>query len=415
MTRYVRRLVAFACLVLSALWLAPSVAAAAGYKIVGPLRGMNRPDLPCCVPFAVFGPPSISGDYVVFTSRNGPPDAVWSYRISKKRLRKLVSVGDRVPGGRGRFSSIGDPNLEYQALVGGSTVTIFGRDADNAVGLYAVPAGGGDLTLIANTRTRIPGGRRIFRDLRSASSNGETVVFLGVGPEGATGVFRAAVDGTGLRTVIDASETTLDARTRSGPSPDYFAIFYRPTIGASLAQFSASGLFDPVTGPNAVFRRQGGFQDIADNLTRLPGGSNRLHVRTGATSAAPETSHVAFAADQPDSGFAGLFRAKNSDDALLFVSTRTRVPGAPARFAGFLGFGYDASGLAFTATYVRSGGETDRSVYFVAAPGEAPVAVARGVNYVLPTVGDRSIDDGRIVFCENTICGDTFFLATPRP
>ena len=181
-----------------------------------------------------------------------------------------------------------------------------------------------------------------------------------------------------------------------------------------MVQFSASGLFDPVSGANAMFRRDGGFEDIADNLTRLPGGSNEAHVRTGATSAAPQTSNVAFAADQPDTGFAGIFRAKDRDDALLFVSTKTRVPGARARFAGFLGFGYDASGLAFTGVYARSESETDRSVYFVAAPGDAPVPVARGVNYVLPTVGDRSIDDRRIVFCENTICGDTFFLATPR-
>lgn len=390
--------------------LAASAAQAVDYKIIAPLRGLIRADTGAG--YNLFGPPNISGDFVVFTSRSGPPDGVWSYQISNRRIRKLVGFERAVPGGRGKFTAFGAANTVYPTTVGGDVVVFFGRDADNAIGIYTINVLGGPITKIASAKTDVPGGTGPFKEIRYGSTNGSIVAFYGLTQENSTAIFKANVDGTGLETVIDGAVTQLDARTQTGVSPDYFGLFSKTGVGVRDISFYAGGLFDPSSGANAIFRARG-FSDLADNVTSLEGGTDGTHVRISDFSAAANSSRIAIAADEPNTGYYGIFRIENVDFASAFVTLSMIPPGASKPFTNFLTFGLDLSGLAFTATYTR-GGANRQDVFFTPKPGGQISLVASGAKYYLPYVGDRSVDAGRVVFTEGTNFADTFFLATPQ-
>ena len=382
---------------------------AADFRIVAPLRGLIRADTGAG--YNLFGPPNISGDFVVFTTRSGPADGIWSYQISTKRIRKLAGFETRAPGGRGRFTAFGNAGSLYPTSVGGDTVVFFARDLDNTLGVYTVGVRGGAVSLIASTTMDVPGGTGPFRELRHASTNGKVVAFYGLTQESATGVFRANVDGTQLRTIIDASKRQLDARTPTGPNPKYYGLFAQTAVGRTEVNFYASGLFDPVSGPNAIFRARG-FADLADNMTNLDGGAPAAHVRINGFSAAVGSSRIAIAADEPGTGHYGIFKVDSLNETTAYVTLQDNAPGAGGPFTNLYGFGLDDTGLAFTGTFNDS--ETRQNVYFVAKPGAKIQRVASGTTYYLPYVGDRSVSEGRIVFTEGVNSTDTFFLATPR-
>jgi hypothetical protein len=386
-------------------------AKADGFRIVRLVNGMNRPDLPCppCTPFYIFYTPVISGDRVAFLSRNGPPDGVWSGDINTRALTKLAGLNTPVPGGSGNFSAFYGGSV-YPITIGGTYVAFFGADGAGVLGLYTVPVTGGAVRKIATTNTIAPDGTE-FTDLRFASLNGPTVVFWGRTPDHIDGIYRATRLGTQLQTVID-SDDRLDARTPAGPLVDYFSGFPRAVIGrGSNIAFYAGGLFDPVSGPNAIFRST--LVDIADNMTGLQGRPDNSHVRIGNFSAAVGSAAIAFFADQPNNGFQGLFKVRGKFIADAFVTNQTVAPPTARKFSTFYGFGYDDTGLAFTGIHPIIGSTVDQSVYFVAAPGQPVVKVAAGHNYYLPMVGDRSVSQGRIVFMEGSNYADTVFVAVP--
>lgn len=388
-----------------------ATAKAEGYRIVKLVNGMNRPDLPCppCTPFYIYYTPVISGDRVAFLSRNGPPDGVWSADINTRALTKLVGLNTPVPGGTGNFSAFGYP--EHRLTIGGGYVAFFGIDGAGILGLYTVPVTGGPVRKVVNTNTVAPDGTE-FTDLQRPSLNGPTVVFWGRTPNHIGGIYRATRLGTQLQTVID-SDDRLDARTPAGPLVDYFSGFTRAVIGsANNIFFSASGLFDPVSGPNAIFRAADRL-DIADNMTRLQGRPDNSHVRISSFSAAVGSAAVAFHADQPNNGFQGLFKVRSKFVADAFATTKSLAPPTNRKFQSFAGFGYDGTGLAFTGTHATAVNTVDQSVYFVSAPGQPIVRIAAGRNYYFPMVGDRSVSQGRIVFMEGSNFADTVFVAVP--
>lgn len=396
---------------------AQQAAAAPGYKTIAPLKGLCRSDISDpCTPYNLFGPPAISGDFVVWTNRMGAADGIWSYQISTRKIRKLAGFGTKAPGGAGKFTAFGYAGSDIPTALGGDTVVFFARDADNVLGVYTSSVRGGGVSRIVTAGTGVPGGGgRVFQNLLYASTNGKTVAFLGVDGNGVTGIFKANVDGTNLEPVIDAANTQLDARGPSGPAIGYYGLFTRPTVGKRFVQFYASGLFDPVSGANATFRESGGYVDLVDHMTKLQGGTTGQHVRTGVVSADERSADLAVAADEPGTGYQGLFKVDTVNRALAFVSTKDKVPGVAAKFFGFYGFGLDSSGLAFTANYLPPDGGNPTGVFFVASPGGEIVTVAKnGPSYYLPYVGDRSISNGVIAFTEGYNGVDTFYLATPK-
>jgi hypothetical protein len=407
--RFTLALASVVVMAASLLAISSSFAKAADFKIIKIIDAIDRPDLPCCTHFYLYYTPVISGDRVAFLSRNGPPDGVWSADINTKVLTKLAGLETPAPGGTGNFTTFyGGGDLAL--TIGGSTVAFFAGDAAGVWGVFTVPVDGGPVKRVATLDTTSPDGTK-FNYLLHASTNGSKVVFYGRTPNHSSGIYQASTSGKNLETVIDDG-TLLDARSPSGTLDDYFGSFGIPVIGKRYVDFYASGVFDPVSGANAIFEAKDGFLDIADNLTHLPGGSED-HVRISAFSADVQSAAVAFRADQPVTGFAGIFKAKNMDESLAFATTKDRVPGISRKFTGFLAFGYDASGLAFVGTHATSGG-SDQSIYFVPTPGEPILKVAGGSLYYFPTLGDRSISEGRIVFMDGSNFADKLYVAVPR-
>jgi hypothetical protein len=237
-------------------------------------------------------------------------------------------------------------------------------------------------------------------------------VFLGVTSLHPSGIYRATRLGTNLRKVID-SDRRLDARTPGGPSPGYYGAYGNPVIGSgNNIAFFAGGLFDPVSGPNAIFRSPG-FEIQADNMTRLDA-RPYSHNRIQQLSADIGSDDVAFRADQPNQSqsYFGIFKMRNKAIADAFVTTEDTAPGTGRKFTGFGGFGYDESGLAFTGVRPLGGG-SEQNVYFVERPGGPIMRVASGQQFFFPVVGDRSISDGRIVFMEGSNFANTVFVAVP--
>jgi hypothetical protein len=211
--------------------------------------------------------------------------------------------------------------------------------------------------------------------------------------------------------VIDQT-TLLDARAPSGPIPEYYGHYGAAVTGNKVVSFTATGLFDPSTGANSIFQARNGFRVIADNMTKLPGNPNADNhiVVVHRFSADFGSGAVAFYG-AGDGGYRGIFKAKSAtktDGA--FVTNETPVPDTNRKFAEFVGFGYDDTGLAFTANFVNGDG-----VFFAAGPGQPIDTVARhGSKYFHPIVGDRSVSNGRIVFSEASNFGETFYVATPK-
>lgn len=389
-----------------------SPAAAAGYKILKLVNGINRPDLPCCTPFYIYYYPVISGGKVVFLSRNGPPDGVWSGDIATGTLTKLVGLETKVPGGVGKFT-IFYGSTETPLSIGGGIVTFFGADEADTVGIYTVPVAGGAIRRVATTLTIAPDGQH-FTELRRAATNGKQVTFQALTSlHNSWGVYRAAIGGQGLTTVIN-SDTTLDARDTSGPVPDYYSTYAAPVYGLSSILFVATGLFDPVSGPNAVFRGNAATAvDMADNLTKLQG-LVASHVRIDFLSAAEGSNDFGFIADEPALGRAGVFKGRSANYALKYATTLDTAPGTTRKYSTFLAMSYDDSGVVFSATR-PVGSSTDQSIYFCPAPGQPVVRVASGAVYYLPSIGNRSLSNGKIVFMDGSNFADTVYVAVPIP
>jgi hypothetical protein len=401
--------------ILSATVLLPAVvvssAGAVTFKIIAPLQGKSRPDLPCCIPFYLWGTPVISGNYVVFATRNFPPDGIWSYNITSKAVRKLAGFGTDVPGGTGKFTAFFS---DFSGpTIGGAVAVFYGTDQAGVIGLYSVRVNGGPIRRIASTRTRGPDGKR-YTVLGRPSSNGSDVVFYGqtTDPKKRSGIYRTTVTGGPPSTVID-NTMPLDARVPSGPVPDYFEIFLRGVLGQTRVAFSATGVFDPSTGANAIFQTGTGFKPLADNMTPLPGNPNAdTHIVVVQGFSASNGSEAVAFYGAGDGGYRGIFKARNRlGTGGALVTNETLVPGTARKFTDFAGFGYDNTGLAFAATDPVGSG-----VYFTDRPGGPVSLVARhGPRYYFPIVGDRSVSNGRIVFSPNSNFGETFYLATPRP
>ena len=384
-----------------------SQAEASDFRIIRLINGIDRPDLPCCVDFYLWPTPVIEGNRVAFLSRaGGPPDGVWSGDIRTRALTKLAGLTTPAPGGSGNFSAF-NGDLDKRITIGAGRIAFFAYDQSNVLGLYVVPAGGGAITKIVTTATSAPGGSA-FTNLSFASLNEEYITFQGDNSATFRGVYRARVNGTGLIKLRDTTDK-LDARLPSGPDDDYFDIYSRPLmlLGGNIG-FVASGVFDPSSGPSAIFtypetRR-------ADNLTALAGAPDDSHVRILDQSSGLGTGQIAFRADQPNNNFTGIFRAGNPDNAPAFVTSRTPVPGTNRRFSSFGGFGHDASGVAFTGNSpIPSGSES--SINFLAGLGAPVERIAASPQYFGPILGDRSLSEGRIAFMEGSNFADTVFVA----
>jgi len=368
--------------------------ATAGYTLVDLIAGRMRPDNG--QPFYLFSTPVISGDTVVFlTSYSNAVDAVWRIDTKTRAIRKLAGLKSAVPGGTGTFTCFCQryASDDVTPSVGGGQVAFYGVDKANRIGLYLVGLGGGTIRKVANSDDTSPDGTKWTRFGRV--SLGDGIVAFRAETVDHRGIYTAPIATRVPALGID-ERTRLTARRDDGAAiPQYYALYDTPVVGRDYTFFLSGGLFDPSTGPSSIFRLKG--TRIFDNASKLAGGVAGAHLRIQAISAAVGARSVAFRADQPGTTFMGIFRPNGVNASVAFVTTKMKAAGFSTRLTDVGNFAYDTSGLAFMGT-------TDGVMLIgaVAKPGAAVQTVARGdKGYYKPTLGDRSISGGKIVFRED--------------
>jgi len=368
--------------------------ATAGYTLVDLIAGRSRPDNG--QPFYLFSTPVISGDTVVFlTSFSNAVDAVWRIDVKTRAIRKLAGLKSAVPGGTGTFTCFCQryASDDVTPSVGDGQVAFYGVDAANRIGLYLVGIGGGTIRKIANSDDLSPDGSKWVRFGRV--SLGDGLVAFRAETVNQRGIYTAPTATRVVSLGID-DRTRLTARRDDGTAvPNYYALYDTPVVGRDYTFFLSGGLFDPSTGPSSIFRLKG--TRIFDNASKLAGGVAGAHLRIQAISAPPGARSVAFRADQPGTPFMGIFRPNGVNASVAFVTTKSRPSGFSTPLLDVGNFAYDTSGVAFmgrTAVGMMIGR--------VARPGAAVETVARDdKGFYKPTLGDRSISGGRIVFRED--------------
>jgi len=367
-----------------------------------------RPDT--SQPFDIESAPVIDGDYVVFSTMDCcSVDAVWSINIKTKQIVKLAGTDTPVPHGQGTFE-----NFNFTAPTVGGELVAF--SANNGNGIYTVPTKGGRIHRVIASRMKSPEGDR-FENFYGVSLNGAQVAFSALTDHGHHGIYQASVTGDGL-VVLANEKDKLATRKRCSFEPGSRLFnFDNPVIGANVVAYNATGSGQPNNDPSGV--ASAGIL-IADNLTRLPQDfADCPHLEFGRLSAPVQSDQVAFSAldvdaHDPNTGiaFQGIFIANGADKkATRLVTNAMKSPVNRQPFGVFSGFGFDQSGLAFTATELLGG----QGVFFLAGPGDNIVNIAHDTDFHSPVVGDRSVSGGVVTFASNptTGSGNSIWVATP--
>ena len=203
-------------------------------------------------------------------------------------------------------------------------------------------------------------------------------------------------------------------KSSSATLADYYTNYSAPVYSKSLIHFFATGVFDPSNGPKAIMRGNSAAATTeADHLTHLQG-LPAGHVRILNFSVAAASNTIGFTADEPALGHAGVFKTRAANWALKVATTFDSAPGTTRKFKTFGAMSYDDSGFAFEATRPTNTVD-DQSIYFSAGPGQAVQRVASGTKYYKPTIGDRSLSAGKIVFMDGSSYADTVYVAVPIP
>ena len=277
---------------------------------------------------------SLQGSTVVFNQGAScagcaAPDSIWTENLLTGTLLKLVDVASIAPGGTAQWSYF-DVDAELKQGI----VVFLGFDANNRSGLFAVPVTGGNVTLLVDTNTQIPGTAVNFSQFFRGSfhHDGATVVFAAQGP-GVSGVFSVRVDGTNLSVVADGNTQVNSNQCNVFP----VANFGSPDIGSGAIVFNGTTAFDPSTGYNAIFLGPL-TQTLSSQCTPYPTILNSTEVLPGDPTAQPHTrfhyglvdgTNLVYLADDANGQFDGIFTtalAAPGGSSTAVVTSNTSLP-----------------------------------------------------------------------------------------
>ena len=361
----------------------------------------QRPDKPPGTTFgfngAFFNTPSIDGGTLVF--RNGDYTTIWRTNVDGTGLAKLVDATQAVPGGTGSFTSLTTSNIGGLPRINGGTVVFPGTSEDasmnGVIGLYTVPAMGGTLSRVVDTKTPVPSGDGTdftsLGDYNAATgsftiSNGK-VAFEGRGG-GTAGVYLAGTDGSNLAALADGNHP-ID------PGADFpVENFFTPAIINGTVVFHGTNVFDPSNGNSGLYATTGGFdyRILANYASGLPGNTDASpHTRFDVPPLANNATTLAFVADDSDSSFGGLFTLPVAGGDLTKIVDYTDALAGLDTTNGFSigGVALDTGAVAFAANDRPSSGPTHYGVFVRKADGTGPITRIIGSGDVL--------DDGRVV------------------
>jgi len=317
-------------------------------------ESMPRPD--GAGPFGVGGElrPSIEGDFVVFRDPgffgSVKKQAIWSYNLADGSFIRLVDQETPAPGGTGNFSEF---FYDSQPILKNGYVTFLARD-DKPLpynqGIYTVPVTGGPIQLVVNYNTPDPSGGGNFvnfdmagkpfggfhvSDPPSAESPWR-VIFWGRNAENVFGQYSALPDGSEMAVIADV------LRPFRPKSVFPVSIFGNGVASGDTAVFQGQTAFDPSTGFNALYSSpvtgptgllEDGSPDYVEILTHetpLPGNpsQDKFHTRINLPSLQMEWDRIAFAADDSNSKYRGIFTiSMHGGDITPVVTSETQLEG----------------------------------------------------------------------------------------
>lgn len=258
--------------------------------------------------------PTFDGQWVVFRD-SGPKDdgslqAIFSYSLADKTLRNLVSLKTVIPGGTATFTEL--HLLDTAPTVRNGIVVFLGRNTAVSPfleGIYSVPAVGGTITKIADSKTADPsGGTFNLFDSGGLQAggfffDGVTAAFHGQGPQ-ATGIYIGKPDGSAAALVADS----LHAWTASGIKVQNFNT---PVVSGGNIVLTGDDGTDTAKGYNGLYLGQAGAGGV---LTELLNSNQKLP-------GAGTVSHTRFSA--PYFGFDGTLLAFRAEDTSPFPAAPT--------------------------------------------------------------------------------------------
>jgi hypothetical protein len=292
-------------------------------------RDTPMPGMPDTVNFLQGGFSVGSGNVVAF--RAGIPFVTPAgvYVHEGGSLRTVADHNTRVPGRAGTFGGFGRVSAE-----GGDVVFVGGRrdlstGSLDMFGVYRYRAG--MLSMLADSRTAVPGGTGNFDDFNDVVTNGADVHFMATAG-GRDGIYRYS--GGSLSLIADEN-TPIPGRTGNFVRYSHFAT---DTNDIAFVGIGAGG----VTG--VYLYREASISVIADLDTPVPGGTGSF---AGFLDVAADGGEVALAGS--GGGQSGIYL--HSAGSLEVVADRNmRIPPADSLFFdGFSEVSLDSGDIVFVA------------------------------------------------------------------
>jgi len=288
--------------------------------------------------FGSFGLPFVRDGIVVFQGYGPTLSESGLYSSKGGRLTVIADTRTPIPGGAGNFTSLDSPAFD------GVSVVFEGQDAASGVGLYRFASG--SLGKVASSATPVPGGAGTFRGFVGPVVAGNRIAFRGSGELSAWGSFGVyTAVGQALLRIAD-----LDTPVPGGPG-DFTAFGSRAVLDGDRVVFAASAAGYTHSGIYAG--RTDELTAVADTNTPIPGGSGSF-----SSFGPPASSGGVVAFVGADASFnTGIYR---SDAGVLrrVVDRQTAVPGRAATF-GFVDNPTVENGIvlfgAVTSTYAPAG------------------------------------------------------------
>ncbi|MEK6236639.1 MAG: hypothetical protein N2C14_18175, partial [Planctomycetales bacterium] len=235
---------------------------------------------------------------------------------------KVIDVTSPFLGGKVLLSGLEAPVVEGDDLA-------FVAAAANWKGLCRYSQG--EIQLLADVETNIPGGSGCFVDFNNVVTKDGVIGFQGLGAKGQEGIF---LTGGELRCVVNN-------RMRMPGSRWFFSRFERPSLGENRVAFRTL----LTGGKHAIFlQEEEDYSALVDDSTIVPGGVDTF---TRLSRPCMLGDSVVFVGSGAKGG-AGVF---DSRDGMLEViaNNRTAVPGGQGKFLRFSVVSRHDRSIAFAA------------------------------------------------------------------
>ncbi len=288
--------------------------------------------------FDRFDPPVLDNGNVAFGGASADFEQVGIYTSIGGELNVVADLNTPIPGGVGNFAVLFDPSLDN------GNVAFLGFNADFESGVYTNT--GGELDVVANTNTPIPSGIGDFGAVNPPSLDNGSVAFAG---------FNADFEPVGIYTNIGGGLNVV--ADRNTPIPDdiegNFVGFGDPSLDNGNVAFLGSGDLDGdgFEDQQGIYTNIDGVLDVVANRnTPIPGGIGNFEFLGDFGTLSLDNGNVAFGGGSFDTETGlqqqGIYTNIGGELSLI-ADTNTPIPDGIGNFGDFLFLSLDNGNVAF--------------------------------------------------------------------